>query len=266
MSLDIVVCIKQVPDPQHFSKITLDPVKQTIRREGIPAIMNPLDRHAVEEALRLREKYGGKITAITMGPPQAAEILQDACAMGVNDVIMLSDRVFAGADSLATVYPLAAAIQKIGKFDLVICGNESVDGATQQVGPQLAELLGIPHVTYVNKIENFTAGSMTVNRVIEQGYLKIHLQLPALITVVKEINKYRLPTVMSIMEATCREITVWSNNDIHVDGEKIGLDGSPTNVFGVFEQKSTRKRNMLEGTPEEVAKQAVQWLRKLEAM
>jgi len=267
MSLNIVVCVKQVPDPQQFSKITLDPVRQTIKREGIPAVINPLDRHAVEEALRLREKYSGKITAISMGPPQAAEVLQDALAMGVDDAVLLSDRAFAGADTLATVYPLAAAIKKIGEFDLIICGNESVDGATQQVGPQLAELLNIPHVTYVNKIDDIAEGCMSLQRAIEQGYLKISLQLPALITVVKEINEFRLPTVMAIMEATSKEIKIWNNGDIRVEKDKIGMDGSPTTVAGVFQQKSERKKNILEGgTPEDVARRAVQELRKIGAV
>jgi electron transfer flavoprotein beta subunit len=262
----MIVCVKQVPDPHQFSKITLDPVKQTIKREGIPAVINPLDKHAVEEALRLRETYSGTITALSMGPPQATEVLQDALAMGVDKAVLLSDSAFAGSDTLATVYPLAAAIEKIGTFDLILCGNESVDGATQQVGPQLAELLNVPHCTYVKKIIDLNEGCMKLHRSIEQGYLEVDLQLPALITVVKEINEYRLPTVMAIMEATGKDIATWNSNDIGVGKNKTGLNGSPTTVAGVFERKSERKRNIITGPPRDIAAQVVKELRKLEAV
>lgn len=264
--MDIIVCIKQVPNPEQFSKITIDPQRGTIRREGIPTVINPLDRHALEEALRIRERFSGKVTAISMGPPQAREALEEAFAMGVDDAVLICDRAFAGADTLATAYPLAGAIKKLGKFDLVLCGNETVDGATGQVGPQLAELLDIPHVTYVKNIEFVEGESLIATRAIERGYLKVKVRLPALLAVVREINQFRLPTCLAIIEATKRESKTWTNKDIGASQEKIGLEGSPTRVTGGFELESKRKREILQGSPEAMAKEAARKLRETGAI
>ncbi|MFC1974620.1 electron transfer flavoprotein subunit beta/FixA family protein [Chloroflexota bacterium] len=266
MPLDIVVCIKQVPDPEHFSEITLDPVSQVIRREGIPSIINPLDKHALEEGLRIRERFSGKVTAISMGPPQVREALEETLAMGVDDAVLLCDRAFAGADTLATAYVLAAGVQKLGRFDLILCGNETVDGATGQVGPQLAELLDIPHVTYVNEVEFIDEGALIARQALEHGYLKVQVKLPALIAVTKEINQFRLPTVLAIMKAAGREIRTWGCDDTEVERDTIGLGGSPTQVVGVFEHKFKRRGEILEGSPEEVAKKAITRLRELGAI
>ncbi len=264
--MDIIVCIKQVPNPEQFSKIRMDPERGTINREGIPAVINPLDRHALEEALRIREQFSGKVTAISMGPPQAKETLEEALAMGVDDAILLCDRAFAGADTLATAYALFGAIKKLGKFALILRGNESADGATGQVGPQVAELLGIPHVTYVNKVELVDGESLIATRTIERGYLKVKARLPALLAVVREINQFRLPTVLEIIEAARKEIKVWNAKDIEAKTETIGLDGSPTRVTGGFELKSKRKGDILEGSPEVMARKAVEKLRALGAI
>lgn len=264
--MDIIVCIKQVPNPEHFSKITIDPQKGTIRREGIPAVVNPWDRHALEEALRIRERFSGKVTAISMGPPQAREALEEALAMGIDDAVLLCDRAFAGADTLATAYALAGAIKKLGKFDLVLCGNETVDGATGQVGPQVAELLGVGHVTYVNKVEFVDGESLIATRTIERGCLKVKVRLPALLAVVREINKFRLPTALSIIEATKKEIKTWTNKDIGAREETIGLSGSPTQVTGGFKLELKRKCEILDDSPEVMAKEAVEKLRELGAI
>jgi electron transfer flavoprotein beta subunit len=264
--LDIVVCIKQVPDPEQFSKITLDPVKGTIQREKVPPVINPLDRHALEEGLKIRERFSGKLIAISMGPPQAKEVLESALAMGADEAILLCDRAFAGADTLATAYPLADAIQKLGKCDLIFCGNETVDGATGQVGPQLAELLGVPHITYVSEIEFTNERSLIVKRAIEYGYLKIQVELPILLSVIKDINRPRLPTVQGIMEAMGKEIRTWGAADIKAEEATIGLAGSPTQVIGSTEVKTERKRDILEGSPEKMAEEAVKKLRELEAI
>ncbi len=261
--MDIIVCIKQIPNPEHFSKITIDPKRGTINREGIPAVVNPLDRHALEEALRIREKFSGKVTAISMGPPKAREALEEALAMGVDDAVLLCDRAFAGADTLATAYALAGAIKKLGKYELVLCGNETADGATGQVGPQVAELLDIPHVTYVNKVDFLDGESLIATRAIERGHLKVEVRLPALLAVIREINQFRLPTVLGIIEATRKEIKTWTNEDVGASQETIGLDGSPTQVIGGFELESKRKREILEGSPEVIAKEAVRKLREL---
>ncbi len=261
--MDIIVCIKQIPNPEHFSKITIDPKRGTINREGIPAVVNPLDRHALEEALRIRERFSGKVTAISMGPPKAREALEEALAMGVDDAVLLCDRAFAGADTLATAYALAGAIKKLGKYELVLCGNETADGATGQVGAQVAELLDIPHVTYVNKVDFLDGESLIATRAIERGYLKVEVRLPALLAVIREINQFRLPTVLGIIEATRKEIKTWTNEDVGASQETIGLNGSPTQVIGGFELELKRKREILEGSPEVIAKEAVRKLREL---
>jgi electron transfer flavoprotein beta subunit len=261
MSFDIIVCIKQVPHPEHFSKITLDPATGSIRRSGIPSVLNPLDKNAIEEALRIREKFPGKVTAITMGPPQAREILEEAYAMGVDEGVLLCDMLLAGADSLATAYTLAQGIRKVGKFDLILCGNESIDGATGQVGPQLAELLGIPHVTYVTEVTWPNAAEALVKREIEYGSLMVKVKMPALMTVMKNINTYRLPTVLDIMGAAGKEIQSLCCEDI--DGEKtcVGLPGSPTRVIGMVQMESKRKREILTGPEDVMAEKAVKRLR-----
>lgn len=263
MPLEIVVCIKQVPDPEHFSEITLDPVTQVIRREGIPSIINPLDRHALEEGLRIREKFSGKVTAISMGPPQAREALEESLAIGADDAVLLCDKAFAGADTLATAYALAAGIQKLGRFDLILCGNETVDGATGQVGPQLAELLDISHITHVNEIEFIDETSLKARQALEYGYLRVQVKLPALLSVIKGINKFRLPTALAIVKAARREIKSWGCADTGLEKDNIGLNGSPTHVVGVFEHKFKRRGEILEGEPQEVAKKVVVRLREL---
>jgi len=264
MSFDIIVCIKQVPHPEHFDKITLDPRTGSIRREGIPAVLNPLDKHALEEALRIREKHSGKVTAITMGPPQAREILEEAYAMGADEGIVLCDMTLAGADTFATAYTLVQGIKRIGKVDLILCGNESIDGATGQVGPQLAELLGIPHVTYVTDIswpDPKEAKEALVRREIEYGYLKVKVKMPAVMTVMKSINKYRLPTVLDIMGAAGKEILDWCCEDIEGEKTCVGLLGSPTRVVGMAQLESRRKRELLKGSEEEMVRTAVKRLR-----
>jgi len=261
MSFDIIVCIKQVPHPEHFDKITLDPRTGSIRRQGIPTVLNPLDKHALEEALRIREKYSGKVTAITMGPPQAREVLEEAYAMGVDEGVVLCDMTLAGADSYATAYTLAQGVKRIGKFDLILCGNESIDGATGQVGPQLAELLGIPHVTYVSEITWSGPKEALVKREIEYGHLKVKVKMPAVMTVMKSINNYRLPTVMDIMGAAGKEIQDWCCEDIEGEKTCVGLLGSPTRVVGMAQLESRRKRELLKRSEEEMVQTAVKRLR-----
>jgi electron transfer flavoprotein beta subunit len=263
MPLNVVVCIKQVPHPEHFSRITLDPARQTITREGIPAIINPLDRHALEEALKIREQFSGKVTAISMGPPQARQALEEALAIGADNAMLLCDKSFAGADTLATAYSLACGIKKLGDFALILCGNETVDSATGQVGPQLAELLDVPHVTSVIQISFEQGNTLIAKQALEQGYMKVRVKLPALLAVAKEINQPRLPTVLGIMEARNKELQVWGTSDIEATPDTIGLAGSPTQVAGIFKRDITRRREILKGTPEQITKKAVERLREL---
>src|SRR5574337_964299 len=165
--MNIVVMIKQVPDT---SEVRINRETNTLIRDGVPSIINPFDRYAIEEAIRLREQHGGKVTAVTMGPPQAADALKEAVSLGVDDVVLLSDRAFAGADTWATSYTLAKGIRKIGNTDLVIAGKQAIDGDTAQVGPETAEMLGIPFVAYIRKIEKIENGRMTAERMMDEGY------------------------------------------------------------------------------------------------
>ena len=188
--MHIIVLVKQVPDT---SEVKINRETNTLIRDGVPSIINPFDMFAIEEALRLREQHGGKVTAVTMGPPQAAEALKEAVAMGVDEVVLFSDRAFAGADTWATSYTLAQGIKKIGSFDLVIAGKQAIDGDTAQVGPETADMLGIPFIAYIKKISAIADGKMTVERMMDDGYDVVESSLPALITVVKEITSRGFP-------------------------------------------------------------------------
>jgi len=260
MSLRIVVSIKQVPDPEHFDKISLDPHTGSITRTGVPLVTNPLDRHALEEALIIKEQHGGLISAITMGPPQAREVIEDALAMGVDKGAILCDQLFAGADTFATARILSSGIRSLGDYDLILCGNDTVDGATGQVPAQLAEFLGVPHVTHVRKIDVLDEKSAVVERSIEGGYLKIEVRFPAVISVLKNINRYRLPTVMGIVEAAGKEVIILDAStckEYGISNDEMGMEGSPTRVAEVFESTVKRKVYIIEGEPEDVARKLV---------
>lgn len=229
--MKIVVCIKQVPDT---TEIKLDPIKGTLIRDGVPSIMNPDDKGGLEEALKLKDKYGAHVTVITMGPPQAAEILREAYAMGADRAILVTDRKFGGADTWATSMTIAAAIRKI-EPDLVITGRQAIDGDTAQVGPQIAEQLDLPQVSYVREMEyKKEENSLTIKRVVEDGYYLINVELPALVTVLAEANEPRYMRVKGIVEAFDKEVETWTSEDITVDPTAIGLKGSPTKVKKSF--------------------------------
>ncbi len=255
----IIVCVKQVPD---VTEVRIDPKTNTLIREGVPGIMNPYDLHAIEAALQIREKVGGKVTTITMGPPQAEEVLREAISMGVDDAVLLTDRRFAGADTWATAYTLSRAASKIG-FDLIICGKQAIDGDTAQVGPEMAEFLDIPHVSYVRKIENVSDAEIVIERLMDDCYEKIALTLPALITVVKELNIPRPPSIRGKMAAKKANIPRWNADDIEAEEDKIGLKGSPTMVKNIFAPPPRGERRMLEGSPEEQVDSLIRELRRL---
>lgn len=229
--MEIVVCIKQVPDT---TEVKIDPVTNTLIRQGVPSIVNPFDKNAVEAALQLKEKHGGKVTVLSMGPPQAKDALKECLAMGADAAILISDRAFGGADTLATSYTLAAAIRKLGPVDIIFCGKQAIDGDTAQVGPELAEHLGIAQATYVASM----AVSDTIARVErehEDGYEIIDVQLPAMISVIKSAEyEPRFPSVKGTMKANRTEIPVWTAGDVNADDKKIGLQGSPTKVNKIF--------------------------------
>ncbi|MEW5866123.1 MAG: electron transfer flavoprotein subunit beta/FixA family protein [Bacillota bacterium] len=242
--MNVAVLIKQVPET---TDVKINRETNTLMREGVASIINPFDMYAIEEALRIREQHGGKVTIITMGPPQAEEALRQALALGADEAVLLSDRAFAGADTLATSYTLAKAIEKLGGFDLVICGKQAMDGDTAQVGPEVAENLDIPHVTYVRKIEELSPGYVRVQRMTEEGYEVIESPLPALITVVKEINEPRMPSIKGMLKAKKAAITMWTAADLAVDEDQVGLAGSPTRVIRIFTPEQRGKGEIIQG-------------------
>ncbi len=245
--MNIVVCLKQVPGTTN---VQIDPETNTLRRQGIENVVNPFDAYALEEGVSLRERFGGKVTAITMAPPQAEEMLREAISCGADEAVLVSDRAFAGADTLATSYTLSRSIQRFDEWDLVICGRQTIDGDTGQVGPGLAEWLGAPLVAYVSKVEDIKEGVATVRRMVEDGHEVIEMPLPGVITVVKEINVPRLPSLRGTMKAKRAEIPAWTARDIDVDEALIGLSGSPTTVVKVFYPQRAHDAEMIAGDPE----------------
>lgn len=249
--LNIIVCVKQVPGT---NEVKYNKETNTIIREGIESIVNPFDTYAIEEGLKIKEANGGKVTTLSMGIPKVADLLKETIALGVDEAILLSDRVFAGSDTLATSYTLSMGIKNIGEYDLIICGKQATDGDTAQVGPSLAEKLGIPHTTYVRKIEEINEKHIRCQRLTEDGYELIEMPLPALITVVKEINEPRLPSLKGMMRAKRASIPVWTAKDIGANEDLCGLKGSPTQVVSTFVPVHNVQSEIIQGTPEEQAK------------
>ncbi|MCX7912971.1 MAG: electron transfer flavoprotein subunit beta/FixA family protein [Thermodesulfovibrionales bacterium] len=257
--MKIVICIKQVPDT---SEIKIDPVTNTLIREGVPSIINPYDLHAIEAGLQIKETKGGKVTVITMGPPQAEEALREAISMGVDEAYLISDRAFAGSDTWATSYTLSKAINKLG-YDIVICGKQAIDGDTAQVGPEIAEFLDIPHISYVKKIEEIEDSFIRVQRLMDDGYDVVESTIPVLLTVVKELNIPRLPSLRGKMAAKKASIPRLTKDDLDVKEENIGLKGSPTKVKNIFAPQFKGERKILQGDLEEQVNELIQILKDL---
>ncbi|KYH29329.1 MULTISPECIES: electron transfer flavoprotein subunit beta/FixA family protein [Clostridium] len=246
--MNIVVCLKQVPDT---NQVKIDPVTGTLIREGVPSIINPEDKHALEEALRIKDENGAHVTVISMGPPQAEAALREAMAMGADEAILITDRAFAGADTLATSYALAGALKKL-EYDIVFAGRQAIDGDTAQVGPEIAEHLGIPQVTYVQKVE-INGDTLTVNRALEDGYEVLEVKTPCLLTAIKELNEPRYMNVRNIFEVFKKEVKIWSVNDIDVDRELLGLKGSPTKVKKSWPKETKGKGEVINMSAKEAA-------------
>ncbi|MCK5006908.1 MAG: electron transfer flavoprotein subunit beta/FixA family protein [Spirochaetia bacterium] len=243
--MKIVVCIKQVPDTTN---VRINPETNTLMREGVESIINPFDMYALEEGIRLKEKHGGTVIVLSMGPPQVESALRDALSLGVDEAILLSDRAFAGADTLATAYTLARGIKKVGKVDVILMGRQAIDGDTGQVGPGVAENLGLPHVTEIRMIEGIEDdGTIIVERLLEDGYVRLKSKLPIVLTVVKEINEPRLPSLKGKMAAKKAEIPSWNHEDIEFDLQRIGLTGSPTQVMKIFTPPKPSGGKIFEG-------------------
>lgn len=250
--MNIVVCVKQVPDTMD---VRIDPKTNTLVRDGVPSILNPFDEFAVEEGLKLKERLGGKVTVITMGPPQASEVLRTALAMGADDVALLSDRAFAGSDTLATSYTLSRGVAKVGDVDIVITGKQAIDGDTAQVGPGIARRLGLTQFTYVSKVESVDMGKKTiiVERLLDGGRERVEGKLPVLLTVVKGINTPRQPSILKMKRARTAEIPVWNAEALACEPERIGQKGSPTWVERIFSPEQKSGGEVYEGTSDEVA-------------
>ncbi len=255
--MKILVCIKQVPDAKD---VRLDPETNTLAREGVQSIMNPYDQHAVEEAVRIKESLGGEVTVLSMGPPQAEEVLRQAISCGADSGVLVSDRAFAGADTWATSYTLAKAVEKIDTFDLILCGKQAIDGDTAQVGPGLAMRLDIPFVTCIQKVREAGEKSLTAERMMDDGFDLIEVDYPVLFTVVKDVNQPRVPSLKGKMRAKKAEIRILSADDIGADPSCIGLTGSPTQVVDVFPPPARGDRTLLSGTVDEQIEQLVEKL------
>lgn len=252
--MNVIVCIKQVPDT---TEVKIDPVSKNLVREGVKSIINPFDMYAIEEAVRLKEKHGGKAIVLTMGPPQAEAVLREAISLGCDEAVLVSDRAFAGSDTLATGYTLSKAIEKIKDYDVVICGKQAVDGDTAQVGPGIAATLDIPQITYVRKIEEIKDKTIRAERATEEGYEVVESSLPCLITVVKEINTPRLPSLKGKIKAKSAPVQVWKAADIGAEENRIGLKGSPTWVFSIFTPPPRPKGTIFEGEAQHNVNQLV---------
>lgn len=260
--MNIVVCIKQVPDT---AEVRINPETGTLIREGVPSIINPFDMHAIEAGIQIKERVGGKVTVMTMGPPQAESALRDAISMGADDGILLSDRAFAGSDTWATSFTLSKAIRKLDA-DIIICGKQAIDGDTAQVGPETAEFLNIPHISYVRKIEEVNQNSIKVQRLMDEGYDIVESSFPVLLTAVKELNEPRLPSLKGKMAAKKAVIRRWGATDIMADQNDLGLKGSPTQVKNIFTPEARSGRKILEGNTEEQVDALIEELRGIKCL
>jgi electron transfer flavoprotein beta subunit len=242
--MKICVCMKQVPGT---TEVKIDPGTNTLIRQGIENVINPFDTYAIEEGVRLKERHGGTVTVISMGPPQAENALRETISLGADETVLLSDAAFAGADTWATAFTLSKAIEKIGRCDLIICGRQTIDGDTGQVGPEMAEMLGMPFVAYVSQVESVADQAILLRRMVEEGHEIIETTLPAVITVTKEINIPRLPSLRGIAKSKSAVIPTWGIAELGIDRDMAGRAGSATEVIKVFFPQRICVAEMLEG-------------------
>jgi len=247
----IVVAVKQVPDT---AEVRIDEERGTLIREGVPSILNPFDEYALEEAMKWRDELGGTVIAVTMGPPQAEAVLREAVSMGVDEAVLISDRAFAGADTWATSHTLARAVEKIGDVDMVMTGKQAIDGDTAQTGPSIAASLDWPQITFVGKVREINPDNIIAERYVEGGCEIIRSSLPVVITVLKDANTPRLPSLRGKMKARKIEIPVWGKEDLGLPDEEIGLDGSPTRVVKIKTPEIVSNGEIHHGEPEELAR------------
>jgi len=259
--MNIIVCIKQVPDT---NEVKIDQKTGTLKREGVPAIMNPDDKHALIESVKIKHKTKAKVIVLSMGPPQAEEVLREALALGADEAILLCDRAFAGSDTWATANAIGGAIKTIGNYDLLLFGRQAIDGDTAQVGPQVAEFLGIPQVTYAQKID-IGGSTVKVERQMEEGYEVMETRMPCLVTCISEINGMEYPSLEGIKNAyRKKKVKIWSAEDAKVDKSNIGLLNSPTSVKKSFTPSAKGGGQILKGSAREVAEKIICLLKEKE--
>lgn len=252
--MKIIVCIKQVPDSAN---VKLDPQTHTLRREGVASMVNPFDLFALEAALTLRDEHGGRVDVLSMGPPQAAEAVKEAISYGVDDGLLLNDPAFAGADTWATTAALAAGVERLGGADVIICGKQAIDGDTAQVGPGLAQRLGLPHVAFARRIVGVGDGAMVVERQMDDGYDVVEIKLPCLLTVVRQIGQVRPPSLKGKMRAKKYQTPMAGAVDLGLDPATVGLAGSFTQVVKVFAPEIGGQHRLWQGPPQETGAEVI---------
>jgi electron transfer flavoprotein beta subunit len=258
--LNIVVCVKAVPDPKEACNIKIDPHTKTLMRCDVPLVVNPLDKNALEAALQFKSQFDAHISVISMGPPEAGNIVKECLALGADQGFLLCDSAFGGADAYATAFTLAKGIEKIGTYDVIICGMASSDGSTEWVGPEMATFLNLPVVTMVKEVVEIDSNCWKVKASLENGYRLMQVTLPAVFTVTRDLNAPRTLSFSGIIKARKKEITRWTICDLGVPAESVGLKGSPTIVSDLSATESKREVEMITGTREEKAEQLVQKL------
>lgn len=261
--MHVLVCVKQVPDT---TEVKMDPKTNTLDRSSAPAIINPYDEHAVEEAVRIKKKFGGKVSVISMGPPQAQDVIKKCIEMGADEGYLLSDRAFAGSDTLATSYIITMGIKKIIEkepVDLVFCGKQAIDGDTAQVGPGIASRLGMPQLTYVEEIESLDVDrkQIVVHRKIDNGYEVVQAKLPCLVTIEKDINEISYAPLPNMIKAARYKAEMWGISEFEADMGQLGLKGSPTSVRRIFPPPQRNGGEIMKGSVEQISKKLVNELK-----
>ncbi len=246
--LNIIVCIKAVPDPAKADSIMIDAKTKTLIRKDIPVVLNPLDRFALEQALELKRLHPANVSVISMGPPSSESIVKECMALGADKGILLCDPGFGGADAYATAFTLSAGIKKLGKADLILCGMASSDGATEWVGPQIAAFLNLPVVTMVNQFEMFNTESWMVRADYENGYRRVKGTVPAVFTVTRDLNRPKTLSFSGIIKARKKQVEILNLHQLGVDVSKVGANGSPTIVSDMVPTQNKRQVTMIEGT------------------
>jgi len=250
--MHIAVCIKPVPDPKEYHKITINPASKLLERQGSNLIINPADKNAIEAALQLKERFGGKVILVSMAPPDAEEVIKEGLAMGADEAYLLSDRAFAGADTLATARVLAAGLKKIGGLDLILTGSESADGGTSHIPSQLGELMGFAHLNHLTSL-HLDESILKMKTKTENGYIEYEGRLPMVLGIARELNTPRYTTLMGVVMAQNKPFTTWGLTDLGLDPASTGLNGSPTQPGDLYTPRHERKLQMLDGELEDVA-------------